>query len=777
VREPRSCPPPPHLLTLLVLLLVIAAALTGPAAVAAPAPVVTAAAPAGTAPAAAASPAPRAGVFVAPPDPAAEGARSAAAAAAPRIAERFGVAPLAELGPAAVEAPDLLAELHAWNAAHRLPLRNGFGRRLPAPRRVDLAIPPAAGAAPAATTPAALPPAVIARDGGVLAQTTFSTYAWGGRVHVAGASRLRLHLSQVTLPAEARLWVHGAGQTAGPFGREMLAPAGDLWTPSVAGDDLALDVEAPAAALAGAAGAASAAEAGFTIDAVLEIVPSRGDAAEVAAAAKDTGCQLDASCFSSADFPGYDTARHAIARLEFVEDFLAFVCTGQLLNDTASDGIPYLLTAHHCISTQAVASTLQATFDDYTPSCNGTPPDLGGLPATNGSTLLVTGRADTAADFTLLRLPSLPGGRAFLGWDPSAHAAPDGTLLYRLSHPGGNSQMYSVTVVNSQPTDCTDNFPLSRFIYSHLVTGAASPGSSGSAALLADGLVVGQLFAGCGLGDFCSPEEVPFDGALASSFKQLQPFLAPGASGACVPGDLALCLVQKRFQVQVTWTNQFDGSVGVAHAAVGTDEAGYFYFTDPSNYELVVKILGFGDVFKVFYAELTDLHFTITVADTHTGRIKSYTNTAGDCGGIDQTGFPAAAGEPGEAAATVTGAASLAPAAIGEARSSCGGGLCLLGGRFTVGVTWMNQFTGASGSGRPHALSDASGLFTFSSPADIELVVKAVQFSNRIAFFYAALSDFEYDIAVTDTTTGGVRTYHNPAGNYCGGIDNDAFPP
>ncbi|HVR11393.1 MAG TPA: trypsin-like peptidase domain-containing protein [Thermoanaerobaculia bacterium] len=733
---------------------------------------------------AAAASAQHAGAHAAPPDPAAEDAWRAAAAAAPHVAERFGVAPLAELGPAAVEEPERLAVLAAWNAAHRQPLQNGFARMLPVPRRVDLALSGAAAGLPAPALPT-----VVARDGGVLAQTSFTSYAWGGRVRVGGASRLRLHLSRVTLPAGVRLWVHGAGRTVGPFGEELMTPDRSLWTPIVEGEEVALDVEAPTAGLAapgvqgapGASGAPSEDSPGFTIDAVLELVPARGEAA-AAGVAKDNSCQVDASCFSSADFAGYDVARHAIAHLEFVEGFAGFLCTGQLLNDTLSDGTPYLLTAHHCISTQAVASTLQATFDDYTPSCNGTPPSLGSLPASNGATLLVTGRADTEADFTLLRLSSLPGGRTFLGWDAEPHSTPDGTLLYRLSHPGGNPQMYSVTVADSRPSDCSDNFPPSRFIYSDLVLGAASPGSSGSAALLANGLAVGQLFAGCGFGDFCNPGTRPFDGALASSFRQLQPFIAPGATGSCAGGDFALCLGQKRFQVQVTWMNQYDGSVGVAHAVAGSDAAGYFYFTDPSNYELAVKILDFGGVFEVFYGELTTLHFTITVADTHTGRIKTYTNTPGDCGGFDPSAFAAAAARQPSAgtpvlSSTGAGPAPGAPDAGAEARRSCGGSLCLLSGRLAVDVHWLNQFNGASGAGKARARSDASGQFTFSSPGDVELLVKVVDFPNRIAFFYAALSNLEYDITVTDTASGNVKTYHNPAGNYCGGSDNDAFPP
>jgi hypothetical protein len=789
-------------------------------------------------------------LHVAPPDPAAEGAARAAAAAAPHLAEVFGVAPLAELGPAAVEAPERLAALAAWNAARRLPAQNGFARLLPAPRRVHLDIgPPIVGGEPAASTartssatpagsqpPAvsAAPPAtpaaagsgpplpVVERDGGILAQTSLATVAWGGKVRVAGAVRLRLHLAEVSLPAGARLWVHGGGgQMAGPFGPELLAPDGGLWTPNVEGDEVSLDVEAPAAALAAGGGY------GFTIDAALELV-------DLGAGAKAGGCMVDASCVGSGDFPGYNAARHAVGLMEFVEDFVGFTCTGQLLNDTAGDGAPFLLTAHHCISTQAVASSLQVLFDDFTPSCNGTPPAHSSLPTASGSTLLVTGRADTAPDFTLLRLSSVPSGRTFLGWDADPRATPDGTALYRISHPEGESQMFSVTIADSGAAGCTeDNLPLSRFIYSDLAVGAAAPGSSGSAVMLADGWVVGQLFGGCGFGDFCNANVHVVDGAIAASFDQLQAFIAPGTPGSCAAGGSRLCLQRQRFQVQVTWANQFDGSAGVARALAASDETGYFYFTDPAIVELVVKVLDFGDVFKVFYAELTNLRFTLTVVDTRTGRIKTYTNTAGDCGALDGTGFPAGApgASSGEFDAAVTAAVvaavnrewpggysvsaeelakiptikapSAAPftgdsaggdgdalspafthpsAAAGRRapkplRGGCGAPLCLLDGRFGVSVQWLNQFTGASGDGRAQALSDASGQFSFGDPGNVELVLKVVPLPGRVAFFYAALSNLEYDITVVDSAHGQVKTYYNPAGRYCGGLDNSAFPP
>ncbi len=720
--------------------------------------------------AATSAPAQQAPPHAAPPDPAAESARhpagtaGTAAAAAPYLAERFGVAPMAALGPAAVEAADSLAALHAWNGSRRQPPQNGFVRPLPVPRRVRLD----AGAT------AALAQAPLAEhDGGVMAQASLTSIGWGGSVRVAGAHRLRLHLSRVDLPAGARLWVHGAEPAAPPFGMELATPDGGMWTPSVEGEELALDVELPAAPVSSTAAERAGPGHGFTVDAVLELVPATamrsenpdgpaGPGTAEGPAPKDTSCEIDASCVGAADFPDYALARHAVALLEFVDGRQGFACTGQLLSDAVGDGIPYLLTANHCISTAQVAASAQAFFDDYTPSCNGPAPALEHLPRTAGATVLVSGDAQTASDFSLLRLGTLPAGRTFLGWNASPLATPDGTLLYRLSHPDAEAQKFSTTTVDSQAIQCTGT-PQPRFIYSDLNRGAAAPGSSGSAAMLAGGMVVGQLLGICGptgVDDPCSQEVHPVDGAIAASFTHLQPFLAPAAAGHCSPGNLALCLAGQRFQVQVAWSNQFDGTNGVGHAVVGTDSTGYFYFTDPSNYELIVKILDFGTVFKVFYGELTDLQFTISVTDTHTGHLKKYTNTTGDCGGIDQTSFPAVAPTPAKAAC-----------APGK------GTLCLLDRRFAVSVTWQNQFNGTAGAGAPRPLSDLSGLFTFTDPTDVELVLKVVPFSDRIAFFYSALSDFAYAITVTDTAGGKTKTYQNPAGTFCGGIDNDAFPP
>lgn len=712
----------------------------------------------------------RVGPYVpAPAAPAAGAAARAAAAAAvpPHIAESYGLAPLASLGDATVEAADRVEAVRTWNETRHRPHRTGFERPLPAPRQVDLG---------AALEGEALRP----EGGGLLVRTAPAQLAWGATVHVENAHRLRLHLAQTSLPAGTQMWVHGGGLTAGPFDTQMVGADGSLWTPSVGGPDVAIDVVLPAGSSAAPAGY------GFTVDAVMEIL--RLGVVDTAVRKDDTSCNQDAECYSSSDFPAIDEARHAIAIIEFVDSGFEGQCTGELLNDTASDGTPYMLTANHCISTPGGAQSLQAWFDYYTPSCNGPMPALGPQPMANGATLLATAAADTSSDFTLMRLDNLPAGRTFLGWDANPADVPDGAILYRLSQPLGQTQNYNTTRVDSNTLQCSPEVP-PNFIYSDLVVGGTFDGSSGSAAMLSNGDVVGQLYGGCGSNDDCSPQQFTMDGAFAHSYPSLAPYLAPSGGGGhstvCKPDQFTLCLLSRRFQVQVTWANQFNGSSGRGGALVGTDSTGYFYFTDPTIYELIVKILAQNGVIKVYYGELTDLNFTITVTDTTTGDTKTYQNTPGDCGAIDEDAFAAAA----NSAERSTGLSLNGPAAFlgaGSAirkatqRGTCvpsAGTLCLDNRRFKLTTSWMNQFDGQSGTGAARSLSDLSGLFTFTDPTVVELVAKVVQFTDRTAFYYASLSDLGYTITVEDTIGGTTKTYTNPPGTYCGGLDNNAFPP
>lgn len=104
--------------------------------------------------------------------------------------------------------------------------------------------------------------------------------------------------------------------------------------------------------------------------------------------------------------------------------------------------------------------------------------------------------------------------------------------------------------------------------------------------------------------------------------------------------------------------------------------------------------------------------------------------------------------------------------------------LCLnAGGRFQVKVTWTD-FEGASGPGKTVPQTADTGAFYYFSPANLELMIKVLdgrQINGHFWVFYGSLSDVEFDLEVTDTLTGVVKTYHNNAGSFASRGDLGAF--
>jgi len=106
----------------------------------------------------------------------------------------------------------------------------------------------------------------------------------------------------------------------------------------------------------------------------------------------------------------------------------------------------------------------------------------------------------------------------------------------------------------------------------------------------------------------------------------------PAALGAaCTPTAEALCLNGGRFRVSVAFDTPLPSS-GNARAVKLTDESGYFWFFDASNVEVVVKAIdgcAWNDRFWLFASGLTNVHATVTVTDTTSSEVRTYTNPQG----------------------------------------------------------------------------------------------------------------------------------------------------
>ncbi|MGH9443129.1 MAG: hypothetical protein ACRD16_12740 [Thermoanaerobaculia bacterium] len=90
-----------------------------------------------------------------------------------------------------------------------------------------------------------------------------------------------------------------------------------------------------------------------------------------------------------------------------------------------------------------------------------------------------------------------------------------------------------------------------------------------------------------------------------------------------------LCVDSDRFKIQVAWSAVHLGTQGTGTAVSMTPDTGSFWFFSSSNVELVVKVLDGRPVnghFWVFFGALTNVEYTLTVTDTSTGAVRTYTS-------------------------------------------------------------------------------------------------------------------------------------------------------
>ncbi|MEM6701666.1 MAG: hypothetical protein AAF690_03120 [Acidobacteriota bacterium] len=115
------------------------------------------------------------------------------------------------------------------------------------------------------------------------------------------------------------------------------------------------------------------------------------------------------------------------------------------------------------------------------------------------------------------------------------------------------------------------------------------------------------------------------------------------AAAACTGGTTTLCLNGSRFQIEVEWTDPF-GNSGRGQAQSLTSDTGWFWFFDPANTEMVIKVLdarGVNGNYWVFFGALSDVRYTVTVTDTQTGSVRRYENPSGTFASVgDTAAFP-----------------------------------------------------------------------------------------------------------------------------------------
>jgi hypothetical protein len=99
----------------------------------------------------------------------------------------------------------------------------------------------------------------------------------------------------------------------------------------------------------------------------------------------------------------------------------------------------------------------------------------------------------------------------------------------------------------------------------------------------------------------------------------------------CAPSPTAAC-IGNRFMVQVSYDATPGNGAGPANVVLESAESVKFTFFDPSNIEMILKILnacGVNNKWWVFAGGLTNVGVAIKVTDTMTGVVKNYSSKKG----------------------------------------------------------------------------------------------------------------------------------------------------
>lgn len=461
---------------------------------------------------------------------------------------------------------------------------------------------------------------------------------WRLRIVSRSALHLNLAFSRFELPVGAALWLYSpAGDyVEGPFTSRHRSHAGRLWTPIVLGDEVVVELHVPAAAVGPLALRVGSVQHGF-----------RGFVKGFSGP-----CNNDVIC------PEGDPWRDQIRSAARYMISGAFLCSGQLVNNTAEDDTPYFLSAFHCDVDSSNDDSLVFFWNYESPVCGQR--DGGSLQDNQvGATFLA---GDAVGDFLLVELDEVPDPAYnvfYSGWDASGNV-PQGSVV--IHHPQGDVKAISFnddslnTLGWDPDAQAIDPSGIDHWEVDDWEDGTTERGSSGSCIWdPANQLCVGVLTAGIAsctvIGfDIFGKISYAWDSAGDTPETRLRDWLDPldsgmltlagkdpgGApppppTGDCVGSDTVLCLQNNRFQVEVERVGA-QGSGPARVVNVGGADSGILWFFSADNWEMLIKVLdgcAINNHYWVFAASATAVEWTITVTDTETDAVMQYFNPPG----------------------------------------------------------------------------------------------------------------------------------------------------
>ncbi len=308
---------------------------------------------------------------------------------------------------------------------------------------------------------------------------------WRLGIRSPGALSINLAFDRYHLPPGARLYVRSADgeHVIGAFTDANNRSHGQMATTLVHGEEIVLEYIEPVAR---------------PFDGELSLFRVthgyRGPGKESRGLGDSGACNYNVYCPLSSGWE--DQIRSAVMMVVQGNGF----CSGSMVNNTAEDGAPYLLTANHCYSDP---TNWVFWFNWESPDCN----DPGNSPPYDSLTGAVLRARLSDPDFALLELDDAlpPEYNVYLsGWDYTGVTPTASTCIH---HPSGDIKKFTQNYDALSPSNYSGQG--SHWEVGEWEEGTTEGGSSGSPLYDQDRRIVGQLTGGTAACSGSNPNNQP----------------------------------------------------------------------------------------------------------------------------------------------------------------------------------------------------------------------------------------------------------------------------
>ncbi len=331
---------------------------------------------------------------------------------------------------------------------------------------------------------------------------------WQLQIIADSARAIMLSYRYFMIPDGASLFIYNAQHThvIGAFTAETNPMGGPFSTEMVVGDNIILEYVAPEVEGNGIAPRISIDGIGYVYDYInVSYLVRDKDRQNNERYGESGSCMININC-SEGD--NWQVEKKGVCRmLMYLSHGEAgagwYLCTGTLVNNTAQDLTPYLLSANHCYSGATDDDLLkwQFIFHYESPTCENADPTK--TYTLVGSYVRARTPTDGGSDGLLLELESeIPSewDVYYNGWDASGDITEGGGV--GIHHPAGDLKKISTFETYSSSTwpgatpGATDAHWLLKFVATEHGHGVTEGGSSGSSLFNANHLIIGTLTGG-----------------------------------------------------------------------------------------------------------------------------------------------------------------------------------------------------------------------------------------------------------------------------------------